>query len=182
MCMVDVVNVLKYAPVVLVQVNFVTFPADRKCEPTVINTSTSSPSTGAPSTGTPLCSCVARGRVTAGLLRLCLGFRTLCTLGLSSCVETSSTEEGVEGLCIDNGSTVNKSSLVWVASSVEERRLKGWAGRQIPKRTGASNASATWTSSGIARVDRDWNIRRHFISGWTAPLFGIKTTNNLTNY
>lgn len=135
--------------------------------PTQLSKAEQRTSTSSPSTGTPVCPC-ARGIVTTCLL-LCLGFRTLCTLGLS-CRETSSTEDGVAGL-IDNGSTVNKSSLACVASSVEDRRLNDWAGRQMPSRTGASNASATWTSSGMARVDSDWKMRRHFIRGWTTPLF-----------
>ena len=134
-------------------------------------TSTSSPSTAGPSTATALCSCAARGRVTACLL-LCLWFRTLWTLGLSW-VAASSTDDGVEGL-MGSGSTVNKSSLACVASSVEDKRLKGWAGRQIPSRTGASIASATWTSSGIAMVERHWKIRWHFIKGWTTPLLASK--------
>lgn len=128
-------------------------------------TSTSSPSTTGPSTGTALCSC-ARGIVTC--LLLCLWFLTLWTLGLSW-VEASSTDDGVEGL-MGSGSTVNKSSLACVASSVDDKRLKGWAGRQIPSRTGASIASATWTSSGMAMVERHWKMRWHFIKGWTTPL------------
>ena len=133
-------------------------------------TSTSSPSTAGPSTGTACCSCT-RGIVTT-CLRLCLWFRTLWTLGLSW-VEASSTDDGVEGL-MGSGSTVNKSSLACVASSVEDKRLKGWAGRQMPSRTGASIASATWTSSGMAMVERHWKMRWHFIKGWTTPLLASK--------
>ena len=136
-------------------------------------TSTSSPSTAGPSTATALCSC-ARGMVTACLL-LCLWLLVLWVLGLS-CVEASSTD-GVDGL-MGNGSTVNKSSLACVASSVEDNRLKGWAGRQMPSRTGARIASATWTSSGIAMVDRHWKIRWHFIRGWTTPLYTKKRTTS----
>ena len=133
-------------------------------------TSTSSPSTAGPSTATALCS-YARGIVTTCLL-LCLWFRTLWTLDLSW-VAASSTDDGVEGL-MGSGSTVNKSSLACVASSVEDKRLKGWAGRQIPSRTGASIASATWTSSGMAMVERHWKMRWHFIKGWTTPLLASK--------